>query len=99
MMARTGELKRSWCNRRRGAAINSIDINKKLQCRLMTTGILKRNRMQLDISRCRHEEENLARFNTNLPLPNHTGCDLPLLYLDPKALRKGVGILPIMTVG
>jgi hypothetical protein len=65
----------------------------------MTTGILKRNRMRLDISRCRHGEENLARFNTNHLLHNRTGCDLPLLYLDPKALRKGVGILPIMTVG
>jgi hypothetical protein len=92
MMARTGELKRSWCNRRRGVAINRIDINKKLRCRLMTTGILKKNRMQLDISRCRHGEENLARFNTNLPLHNRMGCDLPLLCLDPKALLKGVVI-------
>ena len=65
----------------------------------MMTGILKRNRMRLDISKCHLEEENLTKFNTNLLLPNHTGCDLPLLCPDPKALRKEVVILPITTVG
>ena len=55
--------------------------------------------MRLDISKCHLEEENLTKFNTNLLLLNHTGCDLPLLCPDPKALRKEVVILPITTVG
>lgn len=97
-MAQMGVLKKSWCNRKRGADRN-IGINNKKLCQLMTIGILKKNRMLLDTSRCPQEEANRPSCSTNLLLRSHMGCVLPLPYLDPKALLKEVVILPIMTVG
>lgn len=91
--------KKSWSNRKRGAARNnSRDISKRLYLSMMT-GILKRNRMRVATSRCRIEEAKLIKFNISRLQLNHTGCVLPQLCLVLKALLKEVVILQTMMDG